>query len=246
MRKLLAQESLRQVFTHATYIMNQILRGFLVVISIIVVFQSIMIIVSMPYIEVFRGTMVIGLMAMMLYTSFQSTTMIDEMLSGEAILYLSHTLTRKLYVLSWILALCVMPLIALLLSYVIPFLILLPAVLTIPEAIVSILYAILQLAIFASMIMFLTILSRRKGIVVGMGVIMSFIIPWIMSMAIYFVPPIAPIIGMFTPFYYYLSYETMYRTTLSLPPPLIIGIASIIITIAFYSAIFTMCKKIDF
>jgi len=233
----------REVLTHASYVMDQLLRGFVVVVCLLAAFQSFATIASLPYVENLKMGSVITFIGMLAYVTFQMTSLVEELGRGEAMLYLAHGLTKRCYLASWILILCVVPIVVFVLSIVVPIAIIAPSLLNNVEIPTLIAYTVLHLATFSS-ILFLLALSKRRGLVVALGMAMTFLLPIALSLATYYFTSLAPILGIVCPYYYYLTYETSSKLRICPSPPSI-GLASLVLTMILIYACFVKVKKLD-
>lgn len=183
MRKLLAVDP-RRVYEHAAFIANRHFSSYTVAIVIANAVLAVFLLVLGAGQILTTWLFAPLLLALVIYkilSSIQASRIGREVNSGEAELYLAHTLTRTEYVTSVFLVVGVLPILVLLATFLMVTAIIAPSVLASLILYLQALYLSAELLAHATLALFLA-LSGREGLASSLGTLLALFNPLLMAM----------------------------------------------------------------
>ncbi len=213
----------RLVLTHVDYILARINKYMLVVLGLLALINSLIAFYTITPTYSIVSFYILGTMFFLLAISIGIVSLLDELDSGRSALYLVAGLSRREYIISWIISTIIFPVLGFLLSIVLPMTIINPRLLmievnlfgyqgfSVPLYIILLSIAI-QLFNNTSIIAFLSISLRNKIVAIASSVFFSFFLPLILSFIAFIVNinDVYHILFFTSPFYYVTMGSTAY------------------------------------
>ncbi len=205
----------RLVFVHVDYILARINKYILIVLGLLALINSLIAFYTITPTYSIVSFYILGTMFFLLAISIGIVSLLDELDSGRSALYLVAGLSRREYIISWIISTIVFPILGFLLSIVLPLTIINPRLLMIEVDLIGYrgfsvpLYLILlsiaiQLFNNTSIIAFLSISLRNRVVAIVSSIFFSFLLPLVLSFIAFMIHTndVYHVLFFISPFYY--------------------------------------------
>jgi len=257
---------LRKIYEHASFTANRYLSSYVVAIIVSNLLLAVFLIIfgaGQTFSLWLYGPLFIAIIIYKIFSSIQASRAGREISSGEAELYLAHTLKRTEYLASTFLVVVFLPALVLLSTFLMIVITVAPKALSSSTLYLQLIYILAELSVHGTFVLFLAI-SGREGFASFLGTMLAFFVPLFLSIlvsiiyygnlppqyyqAMYTVTWIFSFLSPYTYNYYYLMYT---QSTIPmpgqnpLPSPWEILTSSIFFLLFLWGLIFLRFKRKD-